>query len=264
MKEPLRRDDDTPHARQSLPLGLSLPGRRLGRSSLLAGAMHREKEPTRETLEAHALWNDTMARRFDPDALFDGLSAPLRWLESARLRLTADALDARSTDTVLDVGCGNGRLLPLLTAHRVVGLDPSALLLAKARAHAAALERCELVRGFGERLPFGDYTFDRIVCAEVLGCVEAPELVLRELHRVARPGARVVLTVGNESVLRSTPRWVSGAVTTLDAFEQWRRTRLDLARLLQLTREGFTALGPRGAPAALLPCYWIVPLRVEK
>ncbi|MCY1004718.1 PilZ domain-containing protein [Nannocystis pusilla] len=45
-----------------------------------------------------------------------------------------------------------------------------------------------------ERLPFGDATFDRVACSLVLSYLSNPIEVLRELHRVVRPGGRIVVS----------------------------------------------------------------------
>ncbi len=44
------------------------------------------------------------------------------------------------------------------------------------------------------QLPFEDRSFDRIISLETLEHVSQPEIFLRELHRVARQGARMVLS----------------------------------------------------------------------
>ncbi len=43
-------------------------------------------------------------------------------------------------------------------------------------------------------LPFGDESFDRIISLETLEHAAEPQLFLRELHRVAKNGARMVLS----------------------------------------------------------------------
>ncbi len=44
------------------------------------------------------------------------------------------------------------------------------------------------------RLPFADGTFDIVCCSLVLSYLRRPEVLLRELHRVARPGAVLVVS----------------------------------------------------------------------
>src|SRR4029079_9484921 len=80
---------------------------------------------------------------------------------------------ARSPGKALDVGCGEGRFCRALKAHGVdvVGIDPTAALLAAARRrdkNGAYLE------GRAERLPFGDETFDLVV--SYLSLIDIPDI----------------------------------------------------------------------------------------
>lgn len=51
------------------------------------------------------------------------------------------------------------------------------------------------VQADGAALPFGDGSFDAVISAELLEHVPSPERVLREVHRVLRPGGRLLITV---------------------------------------------------------------------
>ena len=53
----------------------------------------------------------------------------------------------------------------------------------------------ELAVADGQRLPFADASFDRIICTETLEHVADAQLALRELARVLRPGGRVAVSV---------------------------------------------------------------------
>ena len=100
-----------------------------------------------------------------------------------------------SGGTVLDAPCGTGKYFPVLAAagHRVVGMDQSAGMLAQARARgiAVALEHVAL-----QDLSYAQ-EFDAVITVDAMENV-APEdwpLVLANLHRAARPGGVMYLTV---------------------------------------------------------------------
>lgn len=102
---------------------------------------------------------------------------------------------------ILDLGCGTG--FPLLEmaqvfgpSCRLVGVDVwhAGLRRAAAKRAAFGLDGVMLVRGDGARLPLGDARFDLVVSHLGLNNFADGAAVLRECARVARPGARLVLT----------------------------------------------------------------------
>ena len=99
-----------------------------------------------------------------------------------------ELLDPRGR-TVLELGCGTGRLGEALAsqAGRYVGLDVSWPMLARARARES--RRAALIQARGEALPLRDGSIDAIVAAWVL--VNLPphrsERILNETQRVLRP-----------------------------------------------------------------------------
>jgi SAM-dependent methyltransferase len=52
-----------------------------------------------------------------------------------------------------------------------------------------------MVQGDAFHLPFADESFDRIICSEVMEHVHDYRAAVRELARVARPGARIAVTI---------------------------------------------------------------------
>ena len=106
-------------------------------------------------------------------------------------------LGVRLGDTVLDAACGTGRALPVLReaagpAGTVVGVDLTAQMLGEAVGRGRA-ELAGLVRGDVQALPFAAGTFDAVLAAGLVSHLQAPEAGLRELGRVAVPGARLAL-----------------------------------------------------------------------
>jgi SAM-dependent methyltransferase len=119
----------------------------------------------------------------------DWLGTPYgRWVADVEEELLTGLLAALPTGArVLDLGCGTGWLAQRLARHgwRVVGLDPSAAMLAQAS------ERLPVVRGDGMRLPFADGAFEAVCVTAVLDFVDDPAALLREARRVARVSVAV-------------------------------------------------------------------------
>ena len=131
---------------------------------------------------------------------FGALPSDRRYrLGRARFPLLADELAASSGERpwVLDAGVGQAKLQRLY-AHRHperplrwVGVD----LLAYRLALRLEVEGLARAQGALEALPFGDASFEAVVCSWVLQHLRDPEQVLRELTRVLRPGGRLLLAV---------------------------------------------------------------------
>lgn len=109
---------------------------------------------------------------------------------------TVEALDVRPGQTVLDLGCGTGRTLPLLAravgeGGRVVGLDLSGSALAIARERVADLPQVELVRADARRADLG--TPDRVVATFSLSMMPDPAAVAARATDALAPGGRMAV-----------------------------------------------------------------------
>jgi ubiquinone/menaquinone biosynthesis C-methylase UbiE len=104
-------------------------------------------------------------------------------------------------DQVLDVGCGTGTLAlevqrRLGSAGRVVGIDPGAEQIARARAKAAHHDMPIAFHvGVIEQLAFPDQTFDVVLSTLMMHHVPASLKVqgLAEIARVLKGGGRLVI-----------------------------------------------------------------------
>ncbi|MEZ3177814.1 class I SAM-dependent methyltransferase [Streptomyces pimonensis] len=146
-------------------------------------------------------WADHQSRY---DALNDPTNAPL--LAAARIR---------ETDSVLDIGCGNGRLTRLAarTAARAVGVDLSAPMLERARASAAAehLANVSHLRADAQVHPFEEAAFDVALSRFGIMFFADPVAAFTNIGRALRPGGRLAF-VCPQSVDRMDQSVVFAAV----------------------------------------------------
>jgi arsenite methyltransferase len=174
----------------------------------------------------------------------------------AQRRGVRQALGLRPGERVLDVGVGPGLLAAEMAAEvgpggRVCGVDVSEpmLALARGRATAPGAAPVELRRADATRLPYPAASFDAAVSTQVLEYVADVPGALAELHRVLRPGGRVlVLDTDWDSIV-----WRSGDDQRMErVLAAWEEHLVDphLPRTLKgsLERAGFQVAPPRVLP----------------
>jgi SAM-dependent methyltransferase len=150
----------------------------------------------------------------------------------------------------LDLGCGDGRLTAYVRARSLVGADVSEVALARARAR---LPGAELVLvDPDEPLPFGDGSFDLVLCAETIEHVRDVQLLLSEVRRVLRPGGWFAVTTPAHSRLTALRLLVRGWESEFQPLSPHLRffTRRSLEQLL--AEMGFEVVSLQRRARALL------------
>jgi trans-aconitate 2-methyltransferase len=144
-------------------------------------------------------------------------------LQAAMAEEVLSLLELRETETVLDIGCGQGRITREIASRapggRVLGVDASEKMIAFAREHAAVppLSNLEFAVADARYLDF-DHEFDRIVSFNALHWIPEQGLALDSIRAAIKPSGRAQLRLvpkgerkSLESVLEETrfsPRWV--------------------------------------------------------
>ena len=103
-------------------------------------------------------------------------------------------LNQFSFNNILDVGCGTGNLLSLISSKyevQIGGIDLSQDMLNIARNKLN--KNADLRLGDSETLPFADSSFEMVICTDSFHHYPHPENVLLEIKRVLKPGGNFIL-----------------------------------------------------------------------
>lgn len=206
--------------------------------------------------------------RFSRTVAFDVERSNRRFrLRLARYPFQSEMLSRHLPDrpsTVLDAGCGRGRLPRYFQKWgapekqvRFVGLDVRADRVEQSRAYYDDIRECDLTAG----LPFYDDRFDAVVCEQVLEHFTDAEVskTLREFRRVLKPGG--VLLVG-VPIFPAVALWVMPAVLRVrgvlsrKAHDHVQRLNLRALRRI-LTENGFRVEIERGFRAFSFFYDWL-------
>jgi SAM-dependent methyltransferase len=121
----------------------------------------------------------------------------------------AERINIHHGQYVLDIGCGSGDWLRSLSRHGAftVGLDISSKALTTSKANVP-LGR--FLEGCAENLPFRENTFDVVTCLGSLEHFLDPTQALREMARVAKENAVILILVPNAGFLTGRLGFFSG------------------------------------------------------
>lgn len=120
------------------------------------------------------------------------------WQESESNTVELVRKHTESGKRVLDVGCGTGRLLSMLSNFDRYGLDISAGYLLRAVQTGADVCLSKI-----EEMPYVDELFDTVVCTDVLEHVFDLHLAVTHLFRVVKPEGCLVVRVPYKEDLSS-------------------------------------------------------------
>jgi SAM-dependent methyltransferase len=123
------------------------------------------------------------------------------WITLAEARECFRALELGPGRTALEVACGSGgvtRRMAAETGAQCVGVDINAngidAAARGAREQGLSPQVSFQVADAGHRLPFADASFDAVFCNDSINHLPGRLEVLRDWHRVLRPGGRLLFT----------------------------------------------------------------------
>lgn len=147
-----------------------------------------------------------------------------------------------STDSVLELGCGWGRiLLPIVTkAKTVFGIDTSLSSLLLAKDVLCTFSNCYLAQMNAIRLAFPDKSFDVVLCIQngISAFHVDQERLFRESIRVTKPGGMILFSSYSEKFWNQRLEWFqlqseAGLVGEID-YDKTKNGEI-------VCRDGFTA-----------------------
>jgi phosphatidylethanolamine/phosphatidyl-N-methylethanolamine N-methyltransferase len=145
-------------------------------------------------LSVAAVENDFVARVYENIAwAYDLVFGPS--LHPGRVQ-AIQRMGIASGDRVLEVGVGTGINASLYPRDcAVTGIDLSAPMLEKARERVLrkGIRNVRLLEMDAAALKFADDTFDIVYAPYLISVVPDPVAVVREMHRVCRPGGRIIV-----------------------------------------------------------------------
>lgn len=124
-----------------------------------------------------------------------------------------------SASRLLDIGCGPAVITADLVERqwKVTGIDLSSGMLAAAARISQPLPAgsVRFAGGVGTHLPFRDETFNTVLCIGVVSYIEDVPLLLREVHRVLRPGGQAIFQISNAASIAAVDTWMWNRIRRL-------------------------------------------------
>ncbi len=158
-------------------------------------------KPTQENFEQ---WNEVHAEKHDLDKFYHHPNFIFRYIENKRIKKLIQLADLKDSDLVIEVGCGAGHILERVKKGKLHGIDISEIQIKRAKERLG--DSVKLDKAPGEKIPYDDKYFDKILCSEVIEHVLDPDPLLREMKRVLRDDGILSLSIPNENLINITKK----------------------------------------------------------
>jgi len=139
-------------------------------------------------------------------------------------KVVLDRLDLRGDETIVDAGCGSGRVTELLLERlpdgQVIALDGSASMIEAARERLGGYANIEFAVMDLLDLDLAGRLVDGIISTATFHWITDHARLFEQLHAIVRPGGQLVAQCGGKGNIASVLR-ASYTVMAEPAWSQW-------------------------------------------
>ncbi len=209
-------------------------------------------------------WNEAMFKKHTNERCFTHPNPLLRFIEQQRIKYLLKYCRIAEKDKVLEVGCGSGYIMNIISKGELYGIDFSKTAITWAKQKLKnKLNIKHLSVQPGEHTNFPDNYFDVVYCSEVIEHVANPEKIFDEIYRISKPDARVIFTFPNEAMINICKQFVKkiglykiilkGIPEHME--DEWHVTEFSLKLFKHLALKNFSIRLTKPVP------FFFVPLR---
>lgn len=110
------------------------------------------------------------------------------------LKRRSESLNVKPDSNVLEVGAGTGIVTKQLRGS-IVCSDISFKMCKQAKSKRTSVICCD-----AEKIPFRDNTFDAIISAEMIYCLQNPENFIFDSRRILKKGGQILISMANQDM----------------------------------------------------------------
>lgn len=172
-------------------------------------------------------FSNTLARQLaEPSGIAGVLcGAAMDLANRVPMQMAVDLLTPAAAETILDAGCGTGAASEEMLRRApcsIIAVDQSATMIRRARARLAKIDRgraVDLHQAKLESLPCRPGSLDAVLALNILYFCGPDGGMIKALHRVLRPGGRLVAYVTHRQTMEKWPFTRAGFHRLYDADE---------------------------------------------